>query len=142
MRIGYRKRTPSGDKTICLPLPEDLDYNSWIEDTAGYRQYLNEQIAQHPELFPPEIPQGYWLDGFVKSKKQQLKTRRILLKANRQAYQIRPDSLMPYVIGTTEEVEKGLYLKQHGVYLSIFFSPSDEEDVIEYGTSKRQSWIQ
>jgi hypothetical protein len=115
MRIGYRQRTTAGDKTICLPLPEGIDYPSWIEDSAGYRQYLDEQIAQHPELFPPEITQGYWLDGFVHSKKQQLKTRRILLKANRQAYQIRPDTIMPYMIGTTEAVEKGLYLRRYGV---------------------------
>jgi len=115
MRIGYRKRTTAGDKTICLSLPEGLDYERWIEDSAGYRQYLDEQIAQHPELFPPEIGEGYWLTGFVESKRQQIKTRRILLKANRQAYQIRPDTLMPYMIGTTEEVEKGLYLRRYGV---------------------------
>ena len=115
MRIGYRKRTTAGDKTICLPLPEGLDYERWIEDSTGYRQYLDEQIAGHPELFPPEITEGYWLVGFVESKRQQIKTRRILLKANRQAYQIRPDTLMPYMIGTTEEVEKGLYLRRYGV---------------------------
>jgi hypothetical protein len=55
MRISDRKRTTAGDKTICLPLPEDLDYERWIENSAGYRQYLDEQIAQHPELFSPEI---------------------------------------------------------------------------------------
>jgi len=70
MRIGYRQRTTAGDKTICLSLPEGLDYERWIEDSAGYRQYLDEQIAQHPELFPPEISEGYWLTGFVESKKQ------------------------------------------------------------------------
>ena len=85
------------------------------EDSTGYRRYLDEQIAGHPELFPPEITEGYWLTGFVESKRQQIKTRRILLKANRQAYQIRPDTLMPYMIGTTEEVEKGLYLRRYGV---------------------------
>ena len=66
-------------------------------------------------MFPPEIGEGYWLSGFVESKRQQIKTRRILFKANRQAYQIRPDTLMPYMIGTTEEVEKGLYLRRYGV---------------------------
>lgn len=115
MRVGYRKRTTAGDKTICLPLPERVVYDEWIEDSVGYRQYLDEQIAQHPELFPPEITQGYWLDGFVSSKRQQMKTRRILLKANRQVYQIRPDTVLPYMIGKTEEVEKGLYLRRYGV---------------------------
>ena len=48
-----------------------MDYERWIEDSAGYRQYLDEQIAQHPKLF--------------------------------------------YMIGTSEEVEKGLYLRRYGV---------------------------
>lgn len=115
MRVGYRKRTAAGDKTIRLPLPDGVDYNKWIEDSEGYRQYLDGQIAAHPELFPPEITQGYWLEGFVTSKRLQMKTRRILLKANRQAYQIHPDTVMPFMIGTTEEVEKGLYLRRYGV---------------------------
>lgn len=115
MRTGYRKRTTAGDKTICLPVPDGVIYDEWIENSEGYRQYLDGQITQHPELFPPEITQGYWLDGFVRSKRQQMKTRRILLKANRQAYQIRPDTVMPYMIGKTEEVEKGLYLRRYGV---------------------------
>jgi hypothetical protein len=73
-------------------------YDEWIEESGGYRQYLDEQITQHPELFPPEITQGYWLDGLVTSKRQQMQTRRILLKAKRQAYQIRPDRLMPHMM--------------------------------------------
>ncbi len=115
MRVGYRERTTGGDKTICLPLPEGVDYDEWIEDSAGYRAYLDEQIAQHPELFPPEIRQGYWLSGFMTSKRLQMKTRRIVLKRGRQAYQIRPDTVMPFMIGTTAEVEKGLSLRRYGV---------------------------
>lgn len=115
MRKGYQERTTAGDKTICLPVPEGVVYDEWIEDSAGYRKYLDEQIAQHPELFPAEIQGGYWLDGMVRSKRQQLKTRRILIKSSRQAYQLRPDIVMPYMVGRTEEVEKGLYLRQWGV---------------------------
>lgn len=115
MRIGYRTRTTAGDKTIHLPLPEGIDYDTWIEDGPGYRRYLDEQIAKYPELFPAEITNGYWLDGFVVSKRQQMKTRRILLKVTRDAYQIHPDTVMPYMIGRTEEVEKGLYLRRYGV---------------------------
>ncbi len=115
MRIGYRKRTTAGDKTICLPLPAGIDYDTWILDAAGYRIYLDEQIAQHPERFPAGIIDGYWLDGFVTSKRQQMKTRRILLKHSRDTYQIHPDTVMPYMIGRTEDVEKGLYLRRYGV---------------------------
>ncbi len=60
MRIGYRKRTTAGDKTICLPLPAGIDYDKWILDAAGYRIYLDEQIQQHPERFPVGIrPSGF-----------------------------------------------------------------------------------
>jgi hypothetical protein len=51
----------------------------------------------------------------VESDKLHLRTRRIRLKSNRQAYQLRPDTVMPYMIGYTEEVEKGLYLRRYGV---------------------------
>lgn len=110
MRIGYQKRTKAGDKTIHLPVPQGVDYDLWIEDSVTYRIYLNEQIARHPELFPPEISQGYWLMGFVKSSRQQMKTRRIFLKASREAYQIHPDTVMPFMVAKTMEVEKALYL--------------------------------
>jgi hypothetical protein len=115
MRVGYRKRTTAGDKTICLPLPAAIDYDQWIEDSEQFRRYLDEQIAQHPEIFPANIGQGYWLTGFVESKRQPMKIRRILLKRSRQTYQLRPDTVMPYMIGTTAEVEKGLYLRRYGV---------------------------
>jgi hypothetical protein len=108
-------RTTSGDKTICLPLSPEKDYNSLVEDTVSYRQYLDQMIQEHPELFPSDISEGYRFHGFVESGKLGVRTRRILLKSRPQAYQIRPDTIMPYMIGTTEEVEKGSYLRRYGL---------------------------
>jgi hypothetical protein len=110
-----RKRTTAGDKTICLPIPDGVEYGALVEDTPAYRAYLDELIEKHPELFPADISQGYSFHGFVESGKLRLKTRRIRLKSNRQAYQLRPDTIMPYMIGKTEDVEKGLYLRRYGV---------------------------
>jgi len=31
------------------------------------------------------------------------------------ANKLRPDTVMPYMVGTTEEVEKGWYLRRYGV---------------------------
>ena len=104
-----------GDKTICLPIAEGIDYEALVEDRKAFRRYLDRMIWRYPELFPDEIGQGYSLHGFKRSIKQQLTTRRIRLKANREAYQIRPDFVMPYMIGKVEEVEKGLYLRRYGV---------------------------
>ncbi len=110
-----KKRGTAGDKTICLPIAEGIDYEQLVKDTAGFRTYLDRQIADHPELFPTRIGEGYCLHGFVHSDRLGITTRRIRLKCNRDSYQIRPDTVMPYMIGTTEEVEKGLYLRRYGV---------------------------
>ena len=110
-----KKRTVAGDKTICLPMEAEINYEEWIEDTKAVRTYLDQLIASHPELFPAEIDEGYCFHGFVESGKLHLRTRRIRLKSNGQAYQLRPDTVMPYMIGTTEVVEKGLYLRRYGV---------------------------
>src|SRR5512141_1114402 len=110
-----KKRTIAGDKTICLPLAANVDYEKLVKDTQGFRTYLDKSIAEQPELFPVGIEEGYCFHGFVESGKLHLRTRRIRLKSNRHVYQIRPDSVMPYMIGRTEEVEKGLYLRRYGV---------------------------
>ena len=112
---SHKKRTTAGDKTICLPLSVELDYDTFVKDTAGYRLYLDQMIALHRELFPVGIEQGYRFHGFVSSGKLHLSTRRIRLNVNGEVYQIRPDTVMPYMVGKTEDVEKGLYLRQYGV---------------------------
>jgi hypothetical protein len=91
MRQGYRARTTAGDKTICLAFPEGEAYDALLENPATYRAYLDEQIPQHPDFFPVTIA------NITVSEKQGLKQRRILLKKQRQAYQIHPESMMPYM---------------------------------------------
>jgi hypothetical protein len=34
-KIGYQERTTAGDKTICLSLPDGIDYKTWTEDCKG-----------------------------------------------------------------------------------------------------------
>jgi hypothetical protein len=113
--VERKPRGIAGDKTICLPIDENTDYEALVKDTNAFRVYLDQQIAHHPELFPSGIGAGYCFHGFVESGRLGLTTRRIRLKANAEAYQIRPDTVMPYRVGTTEEVEKGLYLRRYGV---------------------------
>jgi ribosomal protein S19 len=109
------KRTTAGDKTICQPIAEGQDYSVLVNDTKAFRAYLDKQIETHPELFPKGIEQGYCLHGFVESQRLEMRTRRLRLKSNRQAYQLRPDTVMPYMVGMTQEVEKGLYFRRYGV---------------------------
>jgi len=107
--------TIQGDKTICLPIADEKEYATLVKQTKAFRQYLDQQIALHPELFPREIGAGYRFHGFRTSAKLKLESRRIRLLSNGEVYQLRPDFVMPYMIGKTEEVEKGLYLRQFGV---------------------------
>jgi hypothetical protein len=109
------KRTTAGDKTICLPIGNEIDYETLVKDTKAFRVYLDHLIDEHPELFPREIDEGYCFHGFVESQRLELTTRRLRLKHNGQVYQLRPDTVMPYMVGTSEEVEKGLYLRRYGV---------------------------
>jgi hypothetical protein len=107
--------TVPGDKTICLPIADEKEYGTLIKQTKAFRKYLDDQIKLHPELFPSEIAAGYRFHGFRTSAKLKLESRRIILVSNGEAYQLRPDFVMPYMIGKTEEVEKGLYLRRFGV---------------------------
>lgn len=111
------KRVPTvpGEKTICLIITDEKEYATLVKQTKKFRKYLDEQIAIHPELFPREIEAGYRFHGFRTSAKLKLESRRIRLSSNGEVYQLRPDFVMPYMIGKTEEVEKGLYLRQFGV---------------------------
>ena len=64
-----------------------------------------EQYAQHPELFPEGIEEGFSFHDVIPSSKQNLRMRRIKLKRNEEVYQLRPSFVMPYMIGRTQEVE-------------------------------------
>lgn len=110
-----RARGVAGDKTICLPIDEGVNYTELVADSLQYRAYLDQKIQTHPELFPTEIERGYRLHGFVESKRQHLRTRRILVLQTHEAYQIRPDFVMPYLSESVEVAEKGLYLRRYGV---------------------------
>lgn len=108
------ENTPKGYKSICLPFASESEYEEIVKETKAFRSYLNKQIEQYPELFPPEIREGFNFCGFVTSKKQQSTIRRIKL-ANQEVYQVRPSFLLPYMSGKTDVIEKALYLRRWGV---------------------------
>ena len=110
-----KKRGIAGNKTICLHLTETTHYDALVDDTKAFRAYLDHLIETHREIFPEGIEHGYCFHGFVESGKLHLKTRRIRLKCNGEVYQLRPDTVMPDMIGATKVVEKGLYLRRYGV---------------------------
>jgi|APDOM4702015191_1054821.scaffolds.fasta_scaffold36391_1 hypothetical protein len=104
-----------GQKTICIPVASEIAYGEVLEDLDRFRGYLDQLVQLHPELFPPQMQQGYRFYGLIYSKKLQLKLRRIQMLTSGEVYQLRPDFLMPYMIGKTDELEKALYLRRYGV---------------------------
>lgn len=110
-----KARGIAGDKTICLPIEEGIEYDKLVQAPHEYRAYLDKMMEKYPEIFPLEMEKGYKLQGLVISKRQKLTTRRIRLKVNKEAYQIRPDFVMPYMSERVEWAEKALYLRSKGV---------------------------
>lgn len=110
-----KARGIAGDKTICLPIEDGVEYEELVQNPKEYRAYLDKIREKYPEIFPEAMEEGYKLQGLVKSKRQQLITRRIRLKANQEAYQIRPDFVLPYMSERVELAEKALYLRSKGV---------------------------
>ena len=104
-----------GDKSICLPVANEAQYRKIIENNQAFRTYIEQIRAIHPEIFPHGLEKGFCFHDQVFSVKQNLPMRRIKLKQNDQVYQLRPDFVMPYMVGKTDEVDKPMFLRQFGV---------------------------
>ncbi len=104
-----------GDKSICLPVSSEGQYRQLITNNPNFRAYLLQLYTKYPEILTAEMDQGFCFHDWVVSSKQQLPMRRIKLKENSEVYQLRPDFIMPYMVGKTYEIEKPMYLRQFGV---------------------------
>lgn len=113
-----------GDKSICLPVESEGQYRQLITNNPNFRAYLLQLYPKYPEIFPAEMDQGFCFHDWVVSSKQQLPMRRIKLKENSEVYQLRPDFIMPYMVGKTDEIEKPMYLRQLARALGEETSPS------------------
>jgi hypothetical protein len=86
-----------------------------VENYRRFREFLDGQIASHPELFPEAISAGYDFHDQYRSRKLKLTLRRIKLNRTGEAFTVRPSFVLPYCVGRTDEVEKALYLRLWGV---------------------------
>ncbi len=112
MDTAFSKSATRHNRVICVFFPPET-YNKTIEDPGEFRAYLDEMIKQFPELFPSEIAQKYRMKDIYHSKKLAISIRRI--EIYKTSYTIRPSHVMPYMTGTTEEVEKPLFLRKFNV---------------------------
>src|SRR3954452_18117068 len=81
-------------KTICMPFESETHYATCLRDTETFRRYIDHVLADAPELFPPEMGEGFCFYGVYRSRKQRIALGRIRLAATGDVFQIRPAFLM------------------------------------------------
>ena len=93
-----------------------------IGDSVAFRFYIDQYFKDHNELFPVGFSDGYKLhDSYFSIKHKTLIIRRIKLR-NGEVYSIIPSEYMPYLIGKTDEISKGLLLRHWAVPYEVIAS--------------------
>jgi hypothetical protein len=110
MEISASKSVARKSRTICLPFSKE-DY--FPNDQMLFRKSIDDRIRLFPELFPPEISEGYQMKDIYYSVKLRISIRRIRVKGK--SYTIRPSFIMPYMTGHADDVEKALFLRKFNV---------------------------
>ena len=100
------------NRSICLPISQEK-YIANIQKSDDFRNCINDQIRRFPELFPPEIKNGYQMKDMKASKKLSIQIRRI--EINGTPFTIRPSFVMPHMTGFTDDIEKALFLRKFNV---------------------------
>jgi hypothetical protein len=100
--------------TLCLPIGKD-DYDALVSDPARFRVWIDQCFRSWPELFPEAFPRGYRLKDDRTSARTGVRLRRVRLNATGEAFSVRPSFLLPYMVGTTDDVQGPLFLRAFGV---------------------------
>lgn len=109
-----RPTVPRGARQICIPMTRDVYDRIW-NDVGEVRRFLAPLIEAHPQLFPPEIEQGYQLSGCLPESKKMPGIRLRQLRVRDKAYTLRPSFVMSYMSGTVEDMECPLLVLCYGV---------------------------
>ncbi|MCP3923075.1 MAG: hypothetical protein GY714_10860 [Desulfobacterales bacterium] len=112
MKKADSESTLRKNRTICLPFSQE-DYNANIHEAEKFRKCIDEQINFFPELFPPDIINGYKMKDIYPSKKLLMPIRRIEIAGI--FYTIRPSFVTPYLTGIVDEIEKALFLRKFNI---------------------------
>ena len=112
-KVSSEKNAPSNRGSHTIRIYTEF-YEEVVKDAKLYRAVLDDYYKQYPEVFPLTFESGYKLHDIIKTKKQSLTIRRIKLRDG-SVYEVVPSDYMPYLVGKTESVEKGLYLRKWGV---------------------------
>ena len=106
----------NGHKSIRINFIEE-EYSRIISDNKYFRERLDFFIKKHPDLFPDEIKNGYYLHSKIPaSKKQNIEVRRINIQGMAKGvFQIYPSFVMPYMTELTDCAWKILLLSMYRV---------------------------
>lgn len=110
------KVPPRGSKIVRI-ICEKSEYLKLVENNDKFKTFLDQQIKDHPELYPNEINKGYALYGKTRCSKKldNLQFRRIRINSSKEIFNIYPSFVMPYLTSYTYDVEKALILRKHDV---------------------------
>jgi hypothetical protein len=106
--------TKYGSRQICIEMDQETYDDIW-NDAGKVRKFLDRLISNCPEIFPPEVVDGYWLSGHLPESKKMPGIRLRQIRIGDVAYTLRPSFVMPYFAGAVEEVQNPLLLLSYGV---------------------------
>ena len=105
-----------GDRQIVIPMTR-LEFDECWHDADKMRTFVDRVMAEHSELFPPCLRDGYAFHGFTRASKKMpdLRWRKIRPSGGTEAFHLRPSFALSYMTGTTDELECPLLLASFGV---------------------------
>ena len=118
-----------GAKQIVIPMTRE-QYDACWHDPSKTRKLVDRSMAEHPELFPPCLHNGYALHGFARPSRKLggIRLRKVRPSGGTEAFHLRPSFVLSYMAGTAEELEFPLLLASFGVpawVLTVGFGRND-----------------
>lgn len=113
-RLEVKDKQQRLHRQLCVPITRQ-QYDEIWRDARALRVFLDEKLKEHPELFPESMKEGYELTGCLPESRKMPGICMRQLRTGGIAYGVRPSFIMPYMSGTTDELDDPLFLFSLGV---------------------------
>lgn len=107
-----KRHKPHENRTIVI-LFEEATYHDIIKNADRFREYLGQFIESYPNLFPPEIKNGFQMKDIRCGTNLEVPIRRIEVAGI--SYSIRPSFVLPSMTGYTKDAQHALFLRKFNV---------------------------
>jgi predicted glycoside hydrolase/deacetylase ChbG (UPF0249 family) len=81
-------------------------YNRVWDNAAATRDYLDSVLAEHPEIFPASMIQGYQFHGRLPESKKLPGIRLRQIRTGDGVFTLRPSFVLSFMTGTTDNLER------------------------------------